>query len=96
MTTVNWSQPALVDLDRKHQFLVATDPELAIKAVQAIVQSGKSLEDNPQRGTPIADTPGLRKLLVPFGKYGYVLHYILLNEEVLILRVYHGRQNRPA
>ncbi len=96
MTTVNWSQPALVDLDRQHQFLVAIDPELAIKAVQEIVQSGKSLAKNPQRGTPIADTPGLRKLLVPFGKYGYILHYILLNEEILILRVYHGRQNRPS
>lgn len=85
-----------VDLDCQHQSLATIDPELAIKAVQAIVQFGKSLEDNPQRGTPIADTPGLRKLLVLFGKYGYILHYILLNEEVLILRVYHGRQNRPA
>jgi plasmid stabilization system protein ParE len=59
--------------------------------IQEIAQLGKSLTKNPQRGAPINDTPGLRKLLVPIGKYGYIIHYILLDEEVLILRVYHGR-----
>ena len=96
MTTVNWSPPALADLDRQHQFLATINPDTAVKAVQSIVQSARSLVENPKRGTPIADTPGLRKLLVSFGKYGYVLHYILLDEEVLILRIYHGRQNRPS
>jgi plasmid stabilization system protein ParE len=70
--------------------------EIADKAVEAIMQFGKSLANNPRRGTPISDTPGLRKLTVPFSKYGYTIHYIMLDEEVLILRVYHGRQNRPA
>jgi plasmid stabilization system protein ParE len=96
MITVNWSRPALADLDLQYQFLAAIDPEIASKAVQKIVNFAKSLAENPQRGKAIADIPGLRKLLVPFGKYGYVLHYIFLSDEVLILRVYHGRQNRPS
>lgn len=96
MTTVTWSRPALADLERQHQFLATINPEAAVKAVQSIVRSAGSLAENPKRGTPIADTPGLRKLLVSFGKYGYILHYVLLDEEVLILRVYHGRQNRPS
>jgi plasmid stabilization system protein ParE len=96
MTTVTWSRPAFADLERQHQFLATINPEAAVKAVQSIVRSAGSLAENPKRGTPIADTPGLRKLLVSFGKYGYILHYVLLDEEVLILRVYHGRQNRPS
>ena len=96
MTIVNWSPPALADLEHQHQFLATINPDAAVKAVQSIVQSAGSLADNPKRGTPIADTPGLRKLLVSFGKYGYVLHYVLLDEEVLILRIYHRRQNRPS
>ncbi|ERT04034.1 putative plasmid stabilization system [Lyngbya aestuarii BL J] len=37
----------------------------------------------------------MRKLFVSFGKYGYVIHYALLEDDVIILRVYHGRENRP-
>ncbi len=96
MPTVVWSRPALADLDRQYQFLKEQNPESASRAVQAIIQAGKSLAQSPQRGTPIAAAPGLRKLVVRFGKVGYLIHYALLEDEVLILRVYHGRQHRPA
>jgi plasmid stabilization system protein ParE len=96
MTIVNWSGAARADLDLQYQFLLEIDPEIATRAVRAIVESGGSLVQTPKRGTPIADTPGLRKLFVSFGKYGYIIHYVILEEEVLILRVYHGRQNRPS
>jgi addiction module RelE/StbE family toxin len=96
MPTVVWSRPALADLDRHYQYLKDQSPESASRAVQAIIQSGKSLAQTPQRGNPIAAAPGLRKLVVRFGKVGYLLHYTVLEDEVLILRVYHGRQNRPV
>jgi plasmid stabilization system protein ParE len=96
MPTVVWSRPALADLDRQYQFLKEQNPESASRAVQAIIQAGKSLAQSPQRGTPIAAAPGLRKLVVRFGKVVYLIHYALLEDEVLILRVYHGRQHRPA
>jgi plasmid stabilization system protein ParE len=96
MAVVTWSPLALVDLDRQYQFLANIDPEMAKTTIQEIVQFGKGLTNNPQKGTPVSDTPGLRKLLVPVGKYGYIIHYIFLDEEALILRIYHGRQNRPS
>ncbi len=94
MPKVIWSRAALADLDRQYHFLNARNPEAATRALQAIVEAGKSLGQTPQRGTPIISAPGLRKLLVRFGKSGYILHYIVLEDEVLILKVYHGRQNR--
>jgi plasmid stabilization system protein ParE len=96
MASVIWSTSALTDLDRLYNFLTEIDPELSAKAIQAIVEFGGSLSKNPRRGTPIVDTPGLRKILVPFGKSSYMIHYIILDEEILILRVYHGRQDRPG
>ncbi|MEB3269832.1 MAG: type II toxin-antitoxin system RelE/ParE family toxin [Leptolyngbya sp.] len=96
MPTVVWSRAAIADLDRQHQFLKARNPEAATLALKKIVQAAKSLGQTPQRGTPISSAPGLRKLPIPFGKSGYVLHYTLLENEVLILKVYHGRQHRPS
>ncbi|MGH2413201.1 MAG: type II toxin-antitoxin system RelE/ParE family toxin [Microcystaceae cyanobacterium] len=96
MPTVIWSRAALAALARQYQFLQAHNREAATRALQVIIEAGKSLEQAPQRGTPIASAPGLRKLLVRFGKSGYTLHYSVLEDEVLILKVYHGRQDRPS
>ncbi|UUO13366.1 MULTISPECIES: hypothetical protein [Aphanizomenonaceae] len=37
----------------------------------------------------------MRKLVVAFGKYGFIIHYVILEDDVIILRIYHGRENRP-
>ncbi|MCC5617950.1 type II toxin-antitoxin system RelE/ParE family toxin [Nostoc sp. CHAB 5836] len=71
------------------------DPDAAARAVQAIVSSGESLEQNPRRGAIVDEIVGLRKLLVSFGKYGFIIHYVILEDDVVILRIYHGRENRP-
>jgi plasmid stabilization system protein ParE len=96
MPAVIWSKAALADLDRQYQFLKSQNPEAAVRALQAIVEAGKNLARTPQRGAPITSAPGLRKLRVQFGKSGYILHYSILEDEVLILKVYHGRQDRPS
>jgi plasmid stabilization system protein ParE len=95
MPSVIWTPPALAALDRHRQFLAQTDPNLAVKAIQKIVEVAESLQTYPQRGAIVEQAPGIRKLIVTFGKVGFVLHYAILNEEVLILQIYHGRQQRP-
>jgi plasmid stabilization system protein ParE len=96
MPTVVWTPAAVADVERQYRYLEPRDPDAAKRAIQAVLRAGDSLEENPRRGTIIQQTQGLRKLQVPFGKYGFVLHYIILEQEVLILRVYHGRQNRST
>jgi plasmid stabilization system protein ParE len=96
MPSVIWTPPALAALDRHRQFLAQTDPNLAVKAIQKIVEVAESLQTYPQRGAIVEQAPGIRKLIVTFGKVGFVLHYAILNEEVLILQIYHGRQQRPT
>lgn len=95
MPQIVWTESAMEDLNRHYEFLKINNADAAARAVQEIVSSAESLLENPRRGTPIGEVPGLRKLLVSFGKYGYVIHYSILEEDVIILRVYHGRENRP-
>ena len=68
----------------------------AERAAKAIRRTGDSLELNPKRGMIVQDASGIRRLLVPFGKYRFVIHYTILETEVVILRVYYGRQHRPT
>ncbi|QSV56934.1 MAG: type II toxin-antitoxin system RelE/ParE family toxin [Dolichospermum sp. UKL201] len=57
--------------------------------------SGESLQQNPRRGAIVDEIVGLRKLVVAFGKYGFIIHYVILEDDVIILRIYHGREHRP-
>jgi plasmid stabilization system protein ParE len=95
MSKVVWSPTASRDIEKHYNFLLTQDATTATKAVQKIIQTGGSLAQSPYRGTMVRSSLGLRKLLVSFGKYGYVIHYAVIEEEVVILRVYHGRENRP-
>ncbi|WGV28704.1 type II toxin-antitoxin system RelE/ParE family toxin [Halotia branconii] len=83
------------DLNRHYDFIKINNADAASRAVKAIVSSGESLQQNPRRGAILDEIAGLRKLLVSFGKYGFVIHYAILEEDVVILHVYHGKENRP-
>ncbi len=95
MSQIIWTQSATDDLNRHYDFIKLNNLDAAARAVKAIVTSAESLQENPRRGGIVDEVAGLRKLLVFFGKYGYIIHYVILEDDVIILRVYHGRENRP-
>jgi plasmid stabilization system protein ParE len=96
MSQVDWTKTALADVQRHFEALEQVNRTAAIAAVQAIRKTGDSLQNHPQRGAVVHEATGLRKLWVAFGKSGFVIHYAVLEGEVVILRVYHGRENRPS
>jgi plasmid stabilization system protein ParE len=96
MTVIVWTEAAKTDLQRHYDFWVENSPESAARAVQVIVAAGASLAQNPQRGAIVEQATGLRKLMVRFGKVGFVMHYVVLEADVVILRIYHGREQRPG
>ncbi|QLE55091.1 type II toxin-antitoxin system RelE/ParE family toxin [Nostoc sp. TCL26-01] len=95
MYQIVWTEAAIDDLNRHHNFIKVNNDDAARRAVQAIVSSGESLQQNPHRGAIVDEIGGLRKLLVSFGKYGFIIHYVILEDDVVILHIYHGRENRP-
>jgi plasmid stabilization system protein ParE len=94
MFDVIWLPDALFDLDRQFVFLNERDPNVASRAVRAILNAGASLANFPERGTAISGTQQY-KLRVAFGKYGYLLYYRIEANKVFVLRLYHGRESRP-
>ncbi|MBN3881223.1 MULTISPECIES: type II toxin-antitoxin system RelE/ParE family toxin [unclassified Nostoc] len=95
MSKVIWLPEALSDLVRLFDFLKLQNESIAFQAAQAIREAGFSLANMPYKGTAFGDGSERRKLIVPFGKYGYVIHYSLEDDTILVLPVYHGRENRP-
>ncbi len=95
MSQIVWTETAIDDLNRHYDFIKLNNADAAARAVEAIVSSGESLQQNARRGAIVDEKAGLRKFLVSFGKYGFIIHYAILEDDVVILRVYHGRSNRP-
>ncbi len=89
------SPEAAADLNRLRAFLADKNPDAAGRAVAALVHSIGSLDTFPDRGRPTG-VAGVRELIVPFGSSAYVVRYAHLPSagEVLILRIWHGRELR--
>jgi plasmid stabilization system protein ParE len=89
------SKEAAADLVRLREFLVDRNPGAAQRAAAAISNAIRSLGMYPERGRQ-AGVTNARELVVPFGRSAYVIRYALLTEtdEVVVLRVWHGREQR--
>ncbi|MBW4473949.1 MAG: type II toxin-antitoxin system RelE/ParE family toxin [Stenomitos rutilans HA7619-LM2] len=94
MYAVTWLEEASQDVFRHYEFLSAKNQPAAIRAVQAILEAGESLQTSPYRGTVLRSRPHIRWVRVFFGKYGYILHYRVEEDTVIILEVYDGREDR--
>ena len=92
---VVWSTEASYDIERHYLNLQPKNPGAAINAVQAIMAVGDSLGETPLKGARIDREENLRKWPVFFGKYGFIIHYAVMSDAVLITRVYHGAEDRP-
>ena len=71
---------------------IATE-DVAARIVQCIVHSASSLIDHPYLGQPSATTDGIHELRV--ARLPYLLPYLVVNERIEILRVFHESQDKP-
>lgn len=93
---VIWTKGASDDVEKHHNELKGKNPAAAVKAVKAILSQGDNLGLMPYKGTALVSKPNVRKWPVEFGKSGYVIHYVVTDDAVVISKVYHGRQDRPV
>lgn len=96
MPTVRWLAPALDDLERLKDFLVAKDPSAGLAAIRRIRDGAAQLTQFPRIGRPMRNDEERRELILPFGHGAYVLRYRLDREKdaVIIIRVWHSREWR--
>ena len=89
------SPAAVADLDRLRIFLSNKNDRAAQRAIAGIVRAIDSLALFPERGRP-SGIAGVRELIVPFGRSAYIVRFAHdpLRREIIILRVWHGREAR--
>ena len=92
---IHFSLEAADDLERVREFLDINNPEAAKRALRTIFAALERVEDFPELGRPTEDTD-IRQIVIPFGAAGYIVRYTVLpgDGDVLILRLWHGREAR--
>jgi toxin ParE1/3/4 len=64
--------------------------------LRVIFAALEKLEKFPDLGRPTEDTD-IRQIVIRFGAAGYIVRYTILSDsgDVLVLRLWHGREARP-
>ncbi len=93
MSCLIWSPSALLDVQRLYRFLAPKNPEAAKRAVKAIRQGVKVLEQQPGLGRPVEDMDvEFRDWIIDFGDSGYVARYRVDQQSITILAVRHQKE----
>jgi plasmid stabilization system protein ParE len=93
MSRLIWSPSALLDVQRLYRFLAHKNSEAANRAVQAIRQGVKVLEQQPGLGRPVEDMDDeFRDWIIDFGDSGYVARYRVDQQSITILAVRHQKE----
>lgn len=91
--TLVWSPAARRDLIRLREFIEPHNPNTARRSSEKIRKATRLILDNPAIGTRIEGREDC-ELFTPFGRYGYILRYIIIGQEIVILRIWHTREDR--
>lgn len=91
---VEWSADALADLDRFAEFLQERYPSLSSIVARAIIERAQILSEHPELGRPIDGHEHYRQVILEVLKATYVFQYRLDGNRLVILRVFHGREQR--
>ncbi|MEJ2327297.1 MAG: type II toxin-antitoxin system RelE/ParE family toxin [Chromatiaceae bacterium] len=88
-----WSQAARRDLIRLREFIEPHNPAAARRAAALLRKAANLLQEQPGIGRRIEGRED-RELSVPFGQRGYLLRYRLHEDTIVILRIWHGLEDR--
>ena len=91
---LEWSNDALADLDRFASFLHRQYPSLAELVAGEIVKEAQLLTEQPMLGRVIGDSEEYRQIVLQVLSARYVFQYRYDGKQLLMLRVFHGREMR--
>lgn len=91
---VIWLPDAVADLVRLRKFIQDKNPSAAIRAASKIKEGALTLINNPESGRPVEGLSSFREILIPFGAGNYVLRYKEDNLTIVVVRVWHSKEER--
>ena len=89
---VVWTATAVSRLEEIEDYIAADDPAAAVRFVDALIEAGDSLAENPSRGRSVTELPasGLREIV----HRRYRLVYRVAASRIEILTVFEGHRQR--
>jgi plasmid stabilization system protein ParE len=91
---LEWSTGALLDLERFAEFLHEHHPGLAAVIASEILSKAESLVSHPHLGRPSSGRNEYREIVLRVRGADYVFQHRVTRERVVVLRVFHARENR--
>ncbi len=88
-----WSATARSDLIRLRDFIQPHNPRAAKRSSEKILKAARLILDNPAIGTPIENRQDY-ELVIPFGQNNYILRYQIIKQNIVILKIWHSREDR--
>ena len=89
---LQFTAKALDDLARLHQFVAEKNPAAADRIRDQLLGSFQSLLEQPMSGQSVSSLP-VRQWV----SGDYVIRYLIENDQrLIIVRLWHGREDRPA
>jgi plasmid stabilization system protein ParE len=89
---IQWSSKASSDLVRLHEYLKPVAPEAAARVIQQLARAPSRLLDFPRLGEKLEayEPREVRRIIVG----NYELRYEIATGTVIVLRLWHFRENR--
>ncbi|MCP4488330.1 MAG: type II toxin-antitoxin system RelE/ParE family toxin [Gammaproteobacteria bacterium] len=83
-------------MTRLRKFLKKENPPVVKNASQRILSAANLLIRNPEAGmpSPDEDCEAFRDLYARFGRGGYTIRYRITQQAIIIVRVWHSREER--
>lgn len=97
MPQIVFTQKSTQDLARFEAFLDKVAPEKTTEAIHTIIDRISLLQKHPEIGAIEPLAPQFRKLVIPYGKNGYVALYLYdkPNDIIRIQTIRHMRELTP-
>jgi plasmid stabilization system protein ParE len=92
-----FSREARSDLLRLREFIAAHDPLAAERVARRLIRGIERLIRFPRLGRRVIAAPGeLAPEEIRDGLVGsYVVRYLIVGDRIIVLRVWHGKEQRP-
>ena len=92
MIKVKYSQDSINDLQRVVEFVEKKNPYAARRIAIDLQEGVEKLKHFPLIGLPVLKAPDPEKMRDLYVG-DYTLRYLIANEAIYILRIWHGREN---
>ena len=91
-----FSAEAVSDLQRLHDFIAEDNPSAARHIARELLEGMRGLRRFPRMGKRVAIAPGQSAPdeIRDWFSGDYVVRYLILDDRIVILRVWHGKEGR--